>query len=70
MVWAKKRKGNATIYVHPDIDRAIVVNHYGITFNGRRFDSVDDAKVAATSESKEGEAQCLAGSNAGAGIEG
>lgn len=47
--WVKKSKGNAIIYKHPDIDRAIVVG-FGITFNGLRFLSLEDAKKYAEIE--------------------
>lgn len=47
--WTKKSKGNAKIYTHPEAfeSRAIVENSWGISFNGVRFASVDEAKVAA-----------------------
>lgn len=41
--WTKKSKGSAKIYTHPQIDggRAIVVNHYGVRFDGQAFASLD-----------------------------
>ncbi|MBX5010864.1 hypothetical protein HJB67_12955 [Rhizobium lentis] len=56
--WAKKFKGNesggAKIYTHPDAldGRAIVENHNGVWFNGRRFLFVEDAKRAALAHLK------------------
>lgn len=47
--WTKKSKGNAKIYTHPDAfeGRAIVENSWGVSFNGVRYASVDEAKDAA-----------------------
>lgn len=53
--WKCKRKGTAHIYTHPDIPRAIVENHYGVSFNGAWFDSVEDAKNAAVLAAQGGE---------------
>ncbi|XKM40362.1 hypothetical protein A4U53_031010 [Rhizobium ruizarguesonis] len=53
--WKKKFKGSdqggARIYTHADAldGRAIVENHNGIWFNGKRFLFLDDAKRAALS---------------------
>lgn len=50
--WTKKSKGNAKIYTHPDAKdgRAVVQNHWGISFNGKMFDSLFEAKAAALVE--------------------
>lgn len=49
--WKKKfkgrTKGGAWIHIHPLIDRAIVENHHGFTFNGVTYNSLDEAKTAA-----------------------
>ncbi len=49
--WRKKFKGSerggAHIHTHPDVERAIVVNHHGITFDGRNYPSLEAAKTAA-----------------------
>ena len=47
--WTKKSKGNAKVYTHPGVPdgRAIVENHWGVTFNGVKYPSVDLAKIAA-----------------------
>lgn len=45
--WTKKSKGNAKIYTHPSVERAVVENHWGVTFNGLKYPSVDMAKIAA-----------------------
>lgn len=53
--WRKKFKGTerggAYIHTHPNaIDgRAIVENHHGISFNGVRYPSIEQAKLAALS---------------------
>lgn len=49
--WKKKFKGSerggAHIHTHPDVDRAIVENHLGITYDGKSYPSLDAAKAAA-----------------------
>lgn len=47
--WKKKSKGNAKIHIHEGVanNRAIVENHNGITFNGKKFVSLDAAKAEA-----------------------
>jgi hypothetical protein len=49
--WRRKFKGSdrggAHIHTHPDVERAIVVNHNGITFDCRSYASLDAAKAAA-----------------------
>lgn len=48
-MWTKKRKGAAVIWTHPEAKdgRAIVVNHYGVRFNGRNYSSLEIAKAVA-----------------------
>lgn len=56
--WTKKRRGTAIIYTHPHAydGRAVVSNSWGVTFNGKQYDTVDDAKAdalaAASTEGK------------------
>jgi hypothetical protein len=50
--WKKKFKGSkerggAYIYTHPKLERAIVVNHNGISFNGKYYSTLEDAKRTA-----------------------
>ena len=50
--WTKKFKGSrerggAFIHLHPQLDRAVVENCYGFTFNGSRYPSLEQAKAAA-----------------------
>lgn len=51
--WTVKRKGyprvGAKIHTHPDAfeGRAIVENHWGISFNGKMYQSLSAAKLAA-----------------------
>lgn len=47
--WTKKRKGTAKVHTHPDAyeGRAVVENHWGVHFNGRKYPSLDEAKSAA-----------------------
>jgi hypothetical protein len=49
--WTKRFKGSerggAYIHTHPDVDRAIVENHNGITYAGHSYVSLDAAKAAA-----------------------
>lgn len=49
--WKRKFKGTgyggAYIHTHPSVERAIVENHNGISFNGLRYMSLDAAKCAA-----------------------
>ena len=47
--WTKKTRGNAKIYTHPDTfeERAVVENHWGVSFNGVMYESVFAAKQAA-----------------------
>jgi len=49
--WTKKIKGCAVIYTHPDAlyGRAIVVNMYGISFNGVEYATLAEAKTSALS---------------------
>lgn len=49
--WTKKIKGTAIIYTHPNTcdGRAIVVNSYGIFFNGNEYESLAEAKASAVS---------------------
>lgn len=49
--WIKKRKGNtAKIYLHPNLDRAIVDSYFtGISYNGKSFSSLEKAKKYAES---------------------
>lgn len=49
--WIKKIRGTAIIYTHPDAfdGRAIVVNTYGILFNGIEYATLADAKASALS---------------------
>jgi hypothetical protein len=49
--WSKTRKGTAKIYTHPDaVDgRAVVENHWGISFNGKMYATVSAAMKAALS---------------------
>lgn len=49
--WRKKRRGNAIIWLHPASfeGRAIVVNPWGIFFNGEKFQSLELAKEIALS---------------------
>jgi len=53
--WKKKSKGNAKVYTHPEAreGRAVVVNHYGVFFNGETFASLNEAKEAACSTSSD-----------------
>ena len=56
--WVKKFKGDrerggARIYRHPLLTRAIVENHYGVSYDGNWYDSVDEAKKAALDEMEE-----------------
>ena len=46
-MWYRKRKGNATVYIHPDIGRAVVVNHNGISFEGVKYPTVKAAQAVA-----------------------
>ncbi len=48
--WTKKSKGNAKIYTHPGVDRAIVENHWGVAYDGQKFDSVEAAKISALAQ--------------------
>ena len=50
--WTKKTKGNAKIYTHPLVHdgHAIVQNHWGVAFNGQKFDTVAAAKEFALSQ--------------------
>jgi hypothetical protein len=41
--WTKKNKGNAKIYTHEKLDRAIVQNPWSILYDGRKFATVDEA---------------------------
>lgn len=55
--WKKQFKGDrvrggAYIYIHPEIDRAIVHNHLGIQFNGKAYSTLDEAKRAAEENAK------------------
>ncbi len=49
--WKKKFKGTerggAHIHTHPDVERAIVENHRGITYDGQSYSSLEAAKAAA-----------------------
>lgn len=50
--WTKKFKGSrerggAFIYTHPKLERAIVKNCYGVSFDGKPYPSLDAAKEAA-----------------------
>lgn len=45
--WTVKNRGNAKIHIHPDLERAVVHNPWGITWNGQTFASVEEAKAAA-----------------------
>lgn len=51
--WKKKFKGKtsggAWIHTHPSVERAIVENHHGFTFDGVAYNSLDEAKTAALS---------------------
>lgn len=38
--WIKSTKGNAKIFVHPEITSAIVWNFNGVSFEGQPFDTV------------------------------
>jgi hypothetical protein len=52
--WKRKFKGTsrggAHIHTHPDAERAIVENHHGITFDGKNYLSLEDAKTAALND--------------------
>lgn len=57
--WVKKRKGCAIIYTHPTLDRAIVDRKgFGagpsITYDGKAFDTVMQAKEYALASITEG----------------
>jgi hypothetical protein len=45
--WSNKPKGNAKIYTHPNVDRAIIENFKGVFFDGKKYASVQEAKNAA-----------------------
>lgn len=45
--WKKKSKGNAKIYTHPNVDRAIIENFKGVFFDGKEYPSVKEAMTAA-----------------------
>lgn len=50
--WTKKFKGSqerggAFIHLHPQLDRAVVENCYGFSFDGSRYPSLEQAKAAA-----------------------
>jgi hypothetical protein len=45
--WTKKSKGSAKIYRHPNVERAVVRNPSGVTWNGLRFETVEQAQAAA-----------------------
>ncbi len=53
-MWQKKNKGNATLYIHPSIEGAIVVTKFGmnagVRWRGRPFSSVNEAKDEANKE--------------------
>lgn len=57
VVWTKKTKGNAKVYTTDRVDRAIVVNHFGISFDGREFQTLDEAKAEALSTPTQAEAK-------------
>lgn len=49
--WTREFKGSerggAWIFRHPEVPRAIVMNHHGVSFNGQRYASLEDAGRAA-----------------------
>lgn len=47
VAWRKKRKGTATVYTHPSLDRAVVQSPYAVTYNGEIFATVEAAKRSA-----------------------
>ena len=55
-IWRSKAKGSGTIWLHPDVDGAVVDRHgmgvagatgFSITYRGMAFQTVEDAKKAA-----------------------
>lgn len=52
--WTKKTRGGAVIYTHPAVPdgRAVVVNIYGIHFNGVEYPTLAEAKASALSSTQ------------------
>jgi hypothetical protein len=53
--WSVKRKGFAKIHTHPLLKRAVVENFLGISFNGKMFNTVSEAKAWAVTNGESAE---------------